>query len=166
VINYEKGSQHSTHTYRADGGMQPLVRTFLGRGPDSPKDDEVTMATTADDSRTCWASWRGVKPISLSPTPMKGSSTPSRSGVTRFRGGCPVLAVLKPNRIIHKHTNANCISFHLRVFLGLLNPRDRGRLALYLYRVITLVKEKLSLTWGRVGQIKFNCINAYMYLRF
>jgi hypothetical protein len=43
---------------------------------------------------------------------------------------------------------------------------DRGRLALYLYRMITLVKENLSLTYGRVGQIKYNCINAYTYLRF
>jgi hypothetical protein len=58
-----------------------------------------------------------------------------------------LLVVLKPNRIIRKCTDANYSSFHLRVFLGLLNPRDRGRLALYLYRVITLVKEKLSLTW-------------------
>jgi hypothetical protein len=57
-----------------------------------------------------------------------------------------LLVVPKPNRIIHKRTDANCNSFHLRVFLGLSNPRDRGRLALYLHRVITLVKEKLSLT--------------------
>jgi hypothetical protein len=57
-----------------------------------------------------------------------------------------LLAVLKPNRIIRKRTDANCISFHLRVFVGLSNPRDRGRLALYLYCVITLVKEKLSVT--------------------
>jgi hypothetical protein len=56
------------------------------------------------------------------------------------------LAILKPNRIIRKRTNANCSSFRLRVFLGLSNPRDSGRLALYLYRVITLVKEKLRLT--------------------
>jgi hypothetical protein len=33
-----------------------------------------------------------------------------------------VLAVLKPNRIIRKHTYANCRSFHIRVFLGLSNP--------------------------------------------
>jgi hypothetical protein len=33
-----------------------------------------------------------------------------------------VLMVLKPNRIIHKRTNANCSSFHLRVFQGLSNP--------------------------------------------
>jgi hypothetical protein len=57
-----------------------------------------------------------------------------------------VLTVLKPNRIIHKRTNANCSSFHLRVFLGLSNPRDKGGLVLYLYRVITLVNEKLGLT--------------------
>jgi hypothetical protein len=56
-----------------------------------------------------------------------------------------LLAVLKPNRIIHKHTDVNCSGLHLRVFLGLLNPQG-GRLALYLYCVITLEKEKLSLT--------------------
>jgi hypothetical protein len=33
--------------------------------------------------------------------------------------------VLKPNRIIHKRTDANCSSFHLRVFLGLLNPQGQ-----------------------------------------
>jgi hypothetical protein len=58
----------------------------------------------------------------------------------------PLLVVLKPNRIIRKRTDANCISFHLRVFIGISNPRDRGRLVLYQYRLITLVKEKLSLT--------------------
>jgi hypothetical protein len=57
-----------------------------------------------------------------------------------------MLAVLNPNRIICMHTDANCSSFHVRVFLGLSNPSDRGRLALYLYRMITLVKEKLRLT--------------------
>jgi hypothetical protein len=57
-----------------------------------------------------------------------------------------VLVALKTNRKIHKRTDANCSSFHLRLFLGLSNPRDRGRLELYLYCMITLVKEKLSLT--------------------
>jgi hypothetical protein len=57
-----------------------------------------------------------------------------------------LLVVLKANRIICKSMDANYSSFHLRVLLGLLTPRDRGRLALYLYRVITLVKEKLSIT--------------------
>jgi hypothetical protein len=32
--------------------------------------------------------------------------------------------------------------------------------------VITLEKEKLSLTQIRVGQLKCNCLNAYTYLRF
>jgi hypothetical protein len=32
-----------------------------------------------------------------------------------------LLTVLKPNIIIRKRTDANCSSFHLRVFLGLLN---------------------------------------------
>jgi hypothetical protein len=36
-----------------------------------------------------------------------------------------LLAVLKPNRIICKHTDANGSSFHLRVFLGLLNPQGQ-----------------------------------------
>jgi hypothetical protein len=36
-----------------------------------------------------------------------------------------LLAVLKPNRIIRKHTDANCSSFHLRVFLGLSNPQGQ-----------------------------------------
>jgi hypothetical protein len=36
-----------------------------------------------------------------------------------------MLAVLKPNRIIHKHTDANCSSFNLRVFLGLSNPQGQ-----------------------------------------
>jgi hypothetical protein len=57
-----------------------------------------------------------------------------------------LLVVLKPNKIIRKCMDANCSFFHLRVFIGLSNPRDRGRLARYLYRMITLVKEKLSLT--------------------
>jgi hypothetical protein len=36
-----------------------------------------------------------------------------------------LLAVLKPNRIICKHTDANCSSFHLRVFLELSNPQGQ-----------------------------------------
>jgi hypothetical protein len=39
--------------------------------------------------------------------------------------GMPLLAVLKPNRIILKHTDANCSSFHIRVFLGLSNPQGQ-----------------------------------------
>jgi hydroxyethylthiazole kinase-like sugar kinase family protein len=36
-----------------------------------------------------------------------------------------VLAVLKSNRIIRKRTDANCNSFHLRVFLWLSNPQGQ-----------------------------------------
>jgi hypothetical protein len=38
-----------------------------------------------------------------------------------------VLMVLKPNRIIRECTDANCSSFHLRVFLGLSNPQGKGQ---------------------------------------
>jgi hypothetical protein len=33
--------------------------------------------------------------------------------------------VLRPNRIIRKRTDANCTSFHLRVFQGLSNPQGQ-----------------------------------------
>jgi hypothetical protein len=36
-----------------------------------------------------------------------------------------VLVVLKPNKIIRKRMDANCSSFHLRVFLGLSNPQGQ-----------------------------------------
>jgi hypothetical protein len=36
-----------------------------------------------------------------------------------------LLVVLKPNRIIRKHTDANYSIFHLRVFLGLSNPQGQ-----------------------------------------
>jgi hypothetical protein len=36
-----------------------------------------------------------------------------------------MLAVLKPNKIICKRRDANCSSFHLRVFLGLSNPQGQ-----------------------------------------
>jgi hypothetical protein len=37
----------------------------------------------------------------------------------------PLLAVLKSNRIIRKRIDANCSSFHLRVFIGLSNPQGQ-----------------------------------------
>jgi hypothetical protein len=43
----------------------------------------------------------------------------------RAKFGSLLLAVLKPNRIIRKRTDANCSSFHLRVFLGLSNPQGQ-----------------------------------------
>jgi hypothetical protein len=33
--------------------------------------------------------------------------------------------VLKTNRIIHKHTYANCSNFHLKIFLGLSNQQGQ-----------------------------------------
>jgi hypothetical protein len=36
-----------------------------------------------------------------------------------------LLVVLKPDRIIRKHTDVNCSSFHLRVFQGLSNPQGQ-----------------------------------------
>jgi hypothetical protein len=80
--------------------------------------------------------------------------------------GSLVLVVLKSNRIIRKRTNANCSSFYLRVFLGLSNPqgqRQINALALYLYRVITLKKEKskFNLETSRITQMQlYKCIHV------
>jgi hypothetical protein len=54
----------------------------------------------------------------------RGHQVASHAGAARFpiMVVITVLVVLKPNKIIHKRTDANCTSFHLRVFLGLLNP--------------------------------------------
>jgi hypothetical protein len=40
-------------------------------------------------------------------------------------GSRRLLAVFKPNKLIRKRTDANCSSFHLRVFLGLSNPQGQ-----------------------------------------
>jgi hypothetical protein len=47
----------------------------------------------------------------------------SKVGAGEDKGS--LLAVLKENRLIHKCTDANCSNFHLRVFLGLLNPQGQ-----------------------------------------
>jgi hypothetical protein len=52
VISYKEGPWHCMRMYWSDDGRQPLVRTFLGKGPNSPKKDEDTVATVADDSIT------------------------------------------------------------------------------------------------------------------
>jgi hypothetical protein len=44
---------------------------------------------------------------------------------TRAGPFCPLLAVLKPNKIIRKRTDVYCNNFHLRVFLGLSNPHGQ-----------------------------------------
>jgi hypothetical protein len=53
------------------------------------------------------------------------SSRLSQLTILQFPLRAPLLAVLKPNRIICKCTDANCSSFHLRVFLGLTNPQGQ-----------------------------------------
>jgi hypothetical protein len=50
VVGCKEGPRHSTCTYQEDGGKQPLVQTFFGKGPDSPRENEDTVATAADDS--------------------------------------------------------------------------------------------------------------------
>jgi hypothetical protein len=48
-----------------------------------------------------------------------------KNGVLTFRASDAMLVVLKANRIIRKRTNANCSSFHLRVFLELSNQQGQ-----------------------------------------
>jgi hypothetical protein len=67
---------------------QPLVRTFLGKGSDYPRENEDTVDMAVDDSKSCWASQRRVEPISLSPMHKKASPSSSWSEVTYIGGGC------------------------------------------------------------------------------
>jgi hypothetical protein len=99
VVSCREGPQHSTRTYRADGGRQPLVWTILGKGPDSPRENEDTVAMAVDYFGTCWASQRRVETISFSSAREKASPSPSWSEVTyagrgcwgRLEGACPPL---------------------------------------------------------------------------
>jgi hypothetical protein len=73
-----------------------------------------------------------------------------------------LLAVLKPNRIIHKHTGANYSSFHLRVFLGLSNPLGQRQTS-----TISIPhdnfgerKDKFNLKTSRITQMQlYKCIH-------
>jgi hypothetical protein len=73
-----------------------------------------------------------------------------------------LLAVLKPNRIIRKHTDANCSSFHLRVFLGLSNPQGQRQTS-----TISILRDnfgerkaKFNLEMSRTNQMQlYNCIH-------
>jgi hypothetical protein len=62
--------------------------SLLGGGPDSPRLDEDTAATTTRVSRTFCTSRRGFMPISSPPMHMEGSSPLSRSGATSAGGSC------------------------------------------------------------------------------
>jgi hypothetical protein len=57
-----------------------------------------------------------------------------------------MLAALKPNRIIRKHTDANCSSFHLRVFLGLSNPQGQRQTS-----TVSMLRDNFG-----EGKAKFN----------
>jgi hypothetical protein len=52
---------------------------------------------------------------------------------------------MTPQQWLHTYPRS-CMRTRMRVLVVLEPNRDRGRLALYLYRVITLEKEKLCLT--------------------
>jgi hypothetical protein len=56
------------------------------------------------------------------------------------------LVVLKPSRIIRRGTNANCSSFHLRVFLGLLNQQGQRQTSTISIPRYNFGEKKLSLT--------------------
>jgi hypothetical protein len=73
-----------------------------------------------------------------------------------------LLAVLKPNRIIHKHTDANCSSFHLRVFLGLSNPHRQRQTRTVSISHDNFVerKAKFNLEMSRTTQMQlYKCIH-------
>jgi hypothetical protein len=73
------------------------------------------------------------------------------------------LAVLEPNRIIYKHTDANCSSFHLRVFLGLSNPQGQRQIS-----TISIPRDnfeerkaKFNLEMSRTSQMQlYKCIHV------
>jgi hypothetical protein len=74
-----------------------------------------------------------------------------------------LLAVLKPNRIIHKRTDANCSSFHLRVFLGLSNPEGQRKTSTISIPRDNLGerKTKFNLEMSRTTQMQlYKCIQV------
>jgi hypothetical protein len=73
-----------------------------------------------------------------------------------------VLAILKPNKIIRKCTDANCNSFHLRVFLGLLNPQGQRQTSSVsiLCDIFGERKAKFNLETSRTTQMQlYKCIH-------
>jgi hypothetical protein len=74
-----------------------------------------------------------------------------------------VLVVLQPNRIIRKRTDANCSSFHLRVFLRLSNPKgQRQTSTLYIpHYNFGERKAKFNLVTSRTTQMQlYKCIHV------
>jgi hypothetical protein len=73
-----------------------------------------------------------------------------------------LLVVLKPNRIIHKCIDANCSSFHLRVFLGLSNPQGQRQTSTVSipYDNFGERKAKFNLEMSRTSQMQlYKCIH-------
>jgi hypothetical protein len=58
LISYKKGIWCPTYTYLADGGGQPLVRTFLVGGPGSLRPNKDTVVAAVGATKTCWTSGR------------------------------------------------------------------------------------------------------------
>jgi hypothetical protein len=87
------------------------------------------------------------------------SPSPSVEGVGNvFR--IVVLAVFKPNKIIRKHTDGNCSSFHLRVFLELSNPQGQRQTSI-LTSILSILLDnfrernaKLNLETSRTTQMQ------------
>jgi hypothetical protein len=74
-----------------------------------------------------------------------------------------LLAVLKPNRIIHKRMDANCSSFHLGVFLGFLNPRGQMQTSILSIPRDNFKerKAKFNLQMSRTTQMQlYKCIHV------
>jgi hypothetical protein len=74
-----------------------------------------------------------------------------------------VLAVLKPKRIICKRTDANCSSFHLRVFLELSNSQgQRQTSTIYIPRDnFGERKAKFNIETSRTTQMQsYKCIHV------
>jgi hypothetical protein len=74
-----------------------------------------------------------------------------------------LLAVLKPNRIIRKRTDANCISFYLRVFLGLSNPQGQRQTSIISIPCDNFGerKAKFNLEVSRTTQMQlYKCIHV------
>jgi hypothetical protein len=73
-----------------------------------------------------------------------------------------MLVVHKPNRIIQKRKDANCSSFHLRVFLGLSNAQGQRQTS-----TVSIPHDnfgereaKFNLETSRITQMKlYKCIH-------
>jgi hypothetical protein len=74
-----------------------------------------------------------------------------------------LLAVLKPNRIIRKRTDANCNNFHLKVFLWLLNPQGQRQTSTLSISCDNFGerKAKFNLEMSRTTQMQsYRCIHV------